>query len=136
MIRTLPITGADVGLKVDLPKDAFKIERFHVGGDDEEVIREHVGKFVNGSFFGMMMKAMRSTVPEGGMFSGGSGERVFRQFLDHEIAGKLSERNDFPLVDAAVRQLSGAKTYRQNMAWRQGDPEMVKSEAGTISISK
>ena len=136
MIRTLPITGADAGLKLDPPRGAYTLRKMARAQDDEKAIREQVGKFVNGTFFGMMMKAMRKTVPEGGMMSGGRGEEVFREFLDHEMAEKMSAREDFPLVEATVRQLRGMREYRQKMPWQQGDPAMAKVDRNEIAIAK
>ena len=135
MIQTLPLPSADAGLKVDPPRGAYSVQKMLLRQDDEKAIREQVGKFVNGTFFGMMMKAMRKTVPKDGLMSGGRGEEVFRQFLDYEIAEKMSAREDFPLVEAAVRQLRGMKEYRQKMPWQQGDPAILKQDESRIAIA-
>ncbi len=136
MIQALPITDAEAGLKVIPEKSTYEIRKMALRQDDEDQIRDQVGKFVNGTFFGIMMKAMRKTVPEGGLISGGRGENVFQEFLDHEITSKLSERGGGPLIEAAVRQLRGIREYTQKMPRRHEDPAILKSDKPTIEIAR
>jgi Rod binding domain-containing protein len=106
--------------------------RFDVAGprrDGEAEMRKQVGKFVAGTFFGIMLKTMRSTVPEDGLMSGGRGEQIFRQMFDMELADRFSDGSNFPQVEAAIRQLSGQRYYRERLPMRADDPAMLAQEA-------
>ena len=100
--------------------------------DTEEDVREQVTQFIAGTFFQMMLKAMRKTVPKDGLISGGRGEEVFRDYMDQELSQRMASASNFSLVDAAVRQLTspidtarGLRVYRQEMPRRFGEPEMA-----------
>lgn len=43
-------------------------------------------QLLEGQFYQMLFKAMRDTVPTGGLTSGGQGEDVFRSMLDQQVA--------------------------------------------------
>ncbi len=47
--------------------------------------------FIGKTFFGQMMKAMRSTVDKPAYFHGGQGEEVFNSQLDQQLADSMSE---------------------------------------------
>ncbi len=47
--------------------------------------------FIGKTFFGQMMKAMRSTVEKPAYFHGGQGEEVFNSQLDQQLADSMSE---------------------------------------------
>jgi Rod binding domain-containing protein len=47
--------------------------------------------FVGKTFYGQMLKAMRSTVNEPAYFSGGRTEEVFRSQLDQQLADSMSD---------------------------------------------
>jgi Rod binding domain-containing protein len=53
-----------------------------------------------------MFKAMRETVPAGGMFDGGSGEEIFTGMLDEHIADVAASRQQNGLGEALYRQLA------------------------------
>jgi len=91
-------------------------------GDDD--LRREVGRFVAGTFFSVMMRAMRKTVPEDGLMSGERGETIFREFFDRELGERFADGANFPQVEAAVRQLSGKAVYRQRMPLREGAPQL------------
>ncbi|HUV38240.1 MAG TPA: rod-binding protein [Planctomycetota bacterium] len=116
-----------------LPTDATRftvtppVTSYDVTGparDGQDELRTQAGRFIAGTFFGMMLRAMRGTVPEDGLMSGGRGEAVFQEFFDRELGQRFSDGESFALVEAAVRQLSGRADYRQKMLRTDGDPEM------------
>lgn len=63
---------------------------------------------LEGIFLEQLMKAMRATIPDGGVVDGGVGEDVFTGLFDEHIARTAAERVDGSLADALYRQLRGA----------------------------
>jgi hypothetical protein len=51
-----------------------------------EEVRQHFQQFVGETFYGQMIKAMRSTVEKPAYFHGGRGEEVFQGQLDQKLA--------------------------------------------------
>lgn len=62
---------------------------------------------LQGVFVNQLMQAMRATVPEDGLTSGGPGEQTFRGMLDERLSAQWTERLDGPnsLAEALFRQL-------------------------------
>ena len=56
-------------------------------------------------FVQQMFKAMRETVPEDGLMSGGSGEEMFTTLLDQHLAAEVPGRRHSELAEALYRQL-------------------------------
>jgi flagellar protein FlgJ len=63
---------------------------------------------LQGVFVEQLFKAMRDTVPEDGLMSGGQGEDMFRSMMDQHVAELAPQQWNGPhsLGDAIVRQLS------------------------------
>lgn len=59
-----------------------------------------------GTFYQEVFKAMRATVPQGGIVSGGSGEEIFVGMLDQTVADAAAARNDRGLGSALYRYLA------------------------------
>ena len=59
----------------------------------KEARLEAASKLLEGSFYQELFKAMRATVPEGGVISGGSGEDVFTGLLDQHISDAAAMRS-------------------------------------------
>jgi len=81
-------------------------------GKSEE-LREAFTQFVGQTFFGQMIKAMRSTVGKPAYFYGGQGEEVFRSQLDQTLAEHLTEataeRFAEPMFEHQFPHLAAAK---------------------------
>jgi peptidoglycan hydrolase FlgJ len=60
--------------------------------------------FVGKTFFGQMMKAMRSTVGKPAYFHGGQGEEVFRSQLDQQMADYMSDASADQISEPMFRQ--------------------------------
>jgi Rod binding domain-containing protein len=60
------------------------------------------------TFVQELYKAMRETVPEGGITSGGSGEAIFSGMLDQHVAEVTASKMDDGLGRALFEQLRGA----------------------------
>jgi Rod binding domain-containing protein len=53
-------------------------------------LRQHFTQFVGETFYGQMIKAMRSTVGKPAYFHGGRGEEVFRAQLDQTLSQHMT----------------------------------------------
>jgi flagellar protein FlgJ len=68
-----------------------------------------------------MLKTMRETVPEGGLFSGGRGEEIFRGMQDQAFAQEAARAGGIGLAQCLFTQLSGQKGGRLNESVRAAD---------------
>lgn len=53
----------------------------------------------------IVLKQMRDTVPEGGLLPKNSGEKMFQDFLDDQMASEMTSKMGLGLSDALIRQL-------------------------------
>ena len=67
-------------------------------------LREAFTNFVGQTFYGQMIKAMRSTVGKPAYFHGGQGEEVFRGQLDQVIAEELTKASASQFADPMFAQ--------------------------------
>jgi Rod binding domain-containing protein len=65
----------------------------------QDAYRDFVGK----TFFGEMLKSMRSTVDKPAYFHGGQTEEVFRSQLDQHLADHMSEASAEKFADPMFR---------------------------------
>lgn len=63
----------------------------HKGGAQRDSLRETFTQFVGETFFGQMIKAMRSTVGKAAYFHGGRAEEVFQGQLNQAMAEHLTK---------------------------------------------
>lgn len=63
---------------------------------------------LEGVFVQQLFKAMRETVPGGGIVDGGAGEETFTGLLDEHVAGEAAERGAMG-GEALFRQLQGLR---------------------------
>ena len=68
---------------------ANRFEKPDFGNQDE--LREKFTQFVGETFYGQMIKSMRSTVGEAAYFHGGQAEKAFQGQLDQQLAQHLTE---------------------------------------------
>ena len=117
-LRPLPVTAISVGGA----KGAS-------AADKNEELREAFTKFVGQTFFGQLIKAMRSTVGKPAYFYGGQGEEVFRSQLDQTLAEHMTEataeRFAGPMFEHQFPHLAAAKTSQDTLdstsRWNQLD---------------
>jgi peptidoglycan hydrolase FlgJ len=69
-----------------------------------------------------LFKAMRETVPEGGLIDGGSGEEIFTSLLDRHLADQVPSGWDRGLGAAIYRQLQSSVTTEQDSADTSREP--------------
>lgn len=70
----------------------------------EQKIRE-VSQMYEKHFLGEMMKAMRSTVHEGGFIQSNQAEKIFREQLDQEYVDKWGAKGGIGLADLIYNQM-------------------------------
>jgi len=58
---------------------------------DKNELREKFTQFVGETFYGQMIKSLRSTVGKAAYFDGGQAEKAFRGQLDQQLAEHLTE---------------------------------------------
>jgi peptidoglycan hydrolase FlgJ len=72
---------------------------------DRDAQLQKTARQLEGVFVEHLFKAMRETVPEGGLIDGGSGEEIFTALLDRHFADQLPMEWDRGLGAAIYRQL-------------------------------
>lgn len=77
------------------------------GYGDEDAALRRVCAELEGVFFEQVLKAMRETIPEGGVIDGGLGEDIFSGMMDAHLATLSAERVDGSIAAALYRQLRG-----------------------------
>lgn len=76
---------------------------------------------LEGVFFQEMLKALRATVPEGGVVDGGTGEEIFTSLMDGHLSTLAALRSGGALGEALYRQLGGATADAPEPAPRGGE---------------
>ena len=83
------------------------------GKDKTGELREKFTQFVGESFYGQMLKSMRSTVGKAAYFNGGHAEKVFQGQLDQTMAESLTKTSASkfaePMFERQFPQLAEAK---------------------------
>lgn len=72
--------------------------------DNAKEVQETFRQFVGESFFGQMMKSMRSTQGKPAYFHGGQAEEVFRGQLDQTLAEEMTSASADTIADPMFRQ--------------------------------
>lgn len=72
--------------------------------EQAEELREVYREFVGKTFFGQMLKSMRSSVGKPAYFHGGRAEEVFRGQLDQHLADHMTEASASKLADPMFAQ--------------------------------
>jgi hypothetical protein len=95
-----------------IPLDHGAIKPLHQGAktaaqqlEDAQALKKAYADFVGKTFFGQMMKAMRSTVGKPAYFHGGQAEEAWRSQLDQQLVDSMS--------DASAPQIAGPMFERQ-----------------------
>lgn len=83
------------------PGKAFR----HAIDESREVQIEKACRDFESLFIQHMLKQMRQTVPQNGLFSGGSAEQFYTSMLDGEVAKTISNQRGIGLAPALIRQL-------------------------------
>ena len=73
--------------------------------EDPRARAEAVATQLEAVFFGMVVKSMRATVPEGGLLGKGLGGRTYIEMLDQQFSQLSAVPRDPRLHEALVRQI-------------------------------
>jgi Rod binding domain-containing protein len=110
----------------DVPKSwgkvntaANRFEEPDFGSKNE--VKEKFTQFVGETFFGQMIKSMRSTVGKPAYFHGGRAEEAFQGMMDQKLSEQLTEatadkfadpmyRRQFPQLAAAEAEAANSNT--------------------------
>lgn len=82
--------------------------------DSEKAKIEQACRDFESLFVQQMMKQMRQTVPQDGLFSGGNAEKMYASMLDGEISKTVSEQRGIGLAPALIRQLLELSANEKN----------------------
>jgi Rod binding domain-containing protein len=80
-------------------------------------------------FYQQMLQAMRDAVPEGGLLETSTGEKVFQEMFDEEMARQAAAHNERGLAQALYRQL--ARHLPADPGGTAGLPGMAEAQDGT-----
>lgn len=86
----------------------------------QEALHEVAQQFES-VFITMMMKAMRDTLPNDGMFASSQMD-TYQEMMDQQLALDLSRQDGLGLAAVIERQLSAAHRYRPEMDGASGTP--------------
>ncbi len=93
---------------------ANRFEKPDYGDKDE--LREKFTQFVGETFYGQMIKSMRSTVGKAAYFDGGQAEKAFQGQLDQQLAEHLTkataEKFAKPLFNRQFPQLAAQEANK------------------------
>lgn len=97
---TSDLTGIPVtGKKIQTGKEAENLGKIRK--------LQKVSEQFEALLVGNMLKAMRETVPEGGLFKRGVEMDIFQGIFDDEISSRVASRHQIGFADLIFKQLSG-----------------------------
>jgi Rod binding domain-containing protein len=91
--------GTGAALKGHGKKSAADAISLHSKSSGKEEVHEKFTQFVGETFYGQMLKSMRSTVGKPAYFNGGRGEQVFQGQLDQTMAQEMTKASASKLAD-------------------------------------
>jgi len=71
-------------------------------GQNAQQLRQ-AAEELEGLFLGLLLKSMRSTVSEGGLFKEGTDAKMYKDMFDQEVGRALSRRGGIGLADMIIR---------------------------------
>jgi peptidoglycan hydrolase FlgJ len=93
---------------------------------NKEELREKFTQFVGETFYGQLIKSMRTTVGKAAYFDGGQAERAFQGQLDQQLAEHLTEatadRFAEPLFNRQFPHLATKQAKVDTAAFRTDSP--------------
>jgi hypothetical protein len=72
---------------------------------DQQALRDRVGEFVGGVFYGALLRQMQESKLKGTYFHGGRGEEAFKGQLNVELAKKLGRAKNNPIADRLTKSI-------------------------------
>jgi len=115
------------------PADASLLQRtalgVHSGQRTGAVLQEFERLFLY-----QMLREMRGTVPEGGLFPKSREEEYFEETMDDYLAGEMAKTKQFCIADQMERQIRENET-RQRILPQSGKTEWFPVRSGAKGIS-
>jgi Rod binding domain-containing protein len=116
------------------PLSAHRLTRIEDPAARAEAVATQLGSL----FMGMMVKAMRATVPEGGLLGQGMGGEIYQEMLDEQLASTGGLPHDPSFHEALVRQiLQGPGSIGENPGVGLGPSQggsMTQGQGNTASL--
>jgi len=75
--------------------------------DDEHAALREAAEGLEGLFVNMLVKQMRSTVPDNKLLDGGHGGKMFREKLDQKYSNLIARQKNFGIAGAIYDQFVG-----------------------------
>lgn len=94
---------------------------------EDEKLRAVANEFES-VFVNLLMKQMRSTVPENDFFGGGAAEKTWRELQDQELSRELATKGSFGVAEMVYDQL---KRHLKVCS----DTEQAASQSNGVDIS-
>src|SRR4051794_22280601 len=91
--------GTGASLKGHGKTSAADAISLHAKTNGKEEVHDKFSQFVGETFYGQMLKSMRSTVGKPAYFNGGRGEQVFQGQLDQTMAQQMTKASASKLAD-------------------------------------
>jgi flagellar protein FlgJ len=75
------------------------------GSQDREIQLRRLSQELEGLFIRQLFRAMRGSLPEGGLLERSSGEELFTSLMDDQLASLAAQKMERGLGEALYRQL-------------------------------
>jgi flagellar protein FlgJ len=96
-------------MSIEATRGAGTLEALRAGRiDDADARLRATADLFEGVFYQELFKAMRETVPDGGL-TGGTGQDVFSSMMDQHVAESAAARASNGLGDALYHRLRGGR---------------------------
>jgi murein DD-endopeptidase MepM/ murein hydrolase activator NlpD len=86
-------------------EDKIRIAQGSTGGGQKQALKK-VSQEFEAIFIGQLLKVMRETIEESGLFGGGFGKSIYTELFDQEIALSMARRGALGISDLLYRNLA------------------------------
>jgi flagellar protein FlgJ len=105
LINNNNLTGSSNPLIMTNPYQAMSNYKALEKRDPEAALKQ-VSKDFEAIYINMLLKSMRKTVPETGLFGNDSASDTYQEMFDEQLAVQMSQGQGLGLADVIYRQLS------------------------------
>jgi Rod binding domain-containing protein len=127
-VRIFRIGDRMTGITNNLSVTAFSAARDLAGAhaaSERELATEQARNWVGMTFFGALLKQMRSSPFKTDVLSGGRGEEVFAAQLDQVLSQRMARGAGSDLVDSLVKSLMGPQRTENSTLLRSARPPVT-----------
>jgi peptidoglycan hydrolase FlgJ len=103
---------------------------------DQQAVRDRVGEFVGGVFYGTLFRQMQESKLKGKYFHGGRGEEAFQGQLNLELAKKLGRAKNNPVTDRLTKSIEKHLGKESRDGFHEADAAAVgqTTEVGAVEL--